>query len=65
MDEMESVEQVGNLTLSRNVGEAVQAGEIRVEVVKIKGSTVLLRFTAPRSVRISRERKDEAHGSGD
>jgi carbon storage regulator len=44
------------LTLTRSVGETIRIGDdIEVHVVEVRGGTVRLGFTAPRSVAIHRE----------
>ena len=44
------------LTLTRSVGESIRIGDdIEVVVIEVRGGTVRLGFTAPRSVSIHRE----------
>jgi carbon storage regulator CsrA len=50
-----SEEALGHLVISRREFESVQIGDdVVVEILAVEGSTVRLRITAPKSVRILR-----------
>jgi carbon storage regulator CsrA len=50
-----SDEALGHLVISRRESESVQIGDdVVVEILAVEGSTVRLRITAPKSVRILR-----------
>jgi carbon storage regulator CsrA len=50
-----SEEDLGHLVISRREFESVQIGDdVVVEILSVEGSTVRLRITAPKSVRILR-----------
>lgn len=53
------MERKGNLCLSRKTGQSINAGEVTITVVRVKGDRVWLAVQAPVSVSIRRSELEE------
>ena len=47
--------ELGNLVINRSVGQVLWIGDVRMEIVSLKGDTVKLAMNGPRNIKILRD----------